>query len=399
MNEMSKHGYRWDHTENALAFWSMFVTKNMGNRKDRIVQFFLHTPCFATEKYDGTNIAKDDTGQIYSRKLLIDKGQDEFIDTKLTKVQEANVDGFKERVLEAAKLDKSVLNKFVVYGEFICNKYYDYLKRSIIGDWKVFGATLEVKRNPEETLEKLSISGFAAEIKSSNKHHIQIFANEKFVEIAKSLNIDVPEIKGHNETIAQVILTNKGDIKKGLIEGVVFTIYEEEFGHKVMKWKGAQEFQPVVLEKFLEANSLIQNEDIDDDIKQLFKTISEVMTDISENKLALRKVKKVNKQVNEKAKVKPHQGMKYLTNQDKDIILDGISHSQKKFDSIEKYDREEYKENLVSEVKLHLSEENSKFTEIDENILSFIRHRVNAVIKSQLEQTENKQSSSRMKVG
>jgi len=375
------------------------VTKNIGNRKDRIWQLFLRTPCFATEKYDGTNIAKDDTGQIYSRKLLIDKGQDEFIETKLTKVQEANVDGFKERVLEAAKLDKSVLNKFVVYGEFICNKYYDYLKRSIIGNWKVFGATLEVKRNPEETLEKLSISGFAAEIKSSNKHHIQIFANEKFVEIAKSLNIDVPEIKGHNETIAQVIHTNKGDIKKGLIEGVVFTIYEEEFGHKVMKWKGAQEFQPVVLEKFLEANSLIQNEDIDDDIKQLFKTISEVMTDISENKLALRKVKKVNKQVNEKAKVKPHQGMKYLTNQDKDIILDGISHSQKKFDSIEKYDREEYKENLVSEVKLHLSEENSKFTEIDENILSFIRHRVNAVIKSQLEQTENKQSSSRMKVG
>ena len=55
MGENQKHGYRWDHTENALTFWSMFVTKNIGNRSERMYDLFLNRPCFVTEKYDGTN--------------------------------------------------------------------------------------------------------------------------------------------------------------------------------------------------------------------------------------------------------------------------------------------------------------------------------------------------------
>ena len=390
MGENQKHGYRWDHTENALTFWSMFVTKNIGNRSERIYDLFLNRPCFVTEKYDGTNIAKDDGGQIYSRRLLIGEGKDNFLDTNLKKVKEANVLEFRNRLLETAELEINNVIKFVSYGEFICNNYYDYPKRAIVGDWKVFGAVIEVKQKPEENLEKMVKAGFAACIKSTNKHHIQILLNEKFVEVAKTVHIDVPEKKGHNESIAEVIAKNKADMKKGRIEGLIFTIHDPEFGYKVVKWKGAQEYQPIANEKAEEANSLIQKEDVTEELKTAFASVAEIITDLSENKKAQQKAKK-SKKIQEKDKQqKLTAGKKYMTNKDKELIQAGILHSQKNFDSIEIYEKngniDDYSENLVKEVRKHLGEENPNFKDIDENIISFIRHKVNAVVKSQLAQ-------------
>ena len=43
----------------------------------------LKSSCFASEKYDGTNIAKDDEGHIYSRRFPIDDDKDMFIKTNL----------------------------------------------------------------------------------------------------------------------------------------------------------------------------------------------------------------------------------------------------------------------------------------------------------------------------
>ena len=353
-----------------------------------IYDLFLNKPCFATEKYDGTNIAKDDGGQIYSRRLLIGEGQEEFLDTNLKKVKEANVLDFRNMFLDSAEVDITNVIKFVSYGEFICNQYYDYPKRAIVGDWKVFGAIIEVKQKPEENLEKMLNSGFAACIKSSNKHHIQIFLNEKFVEVARSVGIDVPDYKGNDESIAEVIAKNKDDMKKGKVEGLIFTIHDYEFGYKVVKWKGAQEYQPIANEKAEEANALIQKEDVKDELKTAFASVAEIITDLSENKKAQQKAKK-SKKIQEKDK-QPRltAGKKYMTNRDKELIQDGIIHSQKNFDKLDTYEKkgeiDAYSENLVKEVTKHLAEENPNFKDIDDNIVSFIRHKVNAVVKSQL---------------
>jgi len=388
MSENQKHGYRWDHTENALTFWAMFVKTHIGNHRQRIYDLFLENPCFVSEKYDGTNVAKDDAGQVYSRRLLIEQGQEEFMETSLKKVRDADVKELRNKILEVAELDIANIIKFVSYGEFLCNRYYDYQIRSVVGDWKVFGAVIEVKHKPEEWLERMLKAGFAVTIKSSNKHHIQILLNEKFVEIAKSVNIDIPEIKGNNESIAEVIATNKADMKKGKIEGLVFTIHDFEFGFKIVKWKGAQEYQPIANEKAEEANKMIQEEDVKDDLKTAFASINEIITDLSENKRAQQKAKK-SKKIQEKDK-QPRltAGKKYMTNRDKELIHEGILHSQKNFDTLEIYVKkdevDDYCENLVKEVVKHLGEENPNFKDIDDNILSFIRHKVKAVVKSQM---------------
>jgi len=389
MADKSRNQYQWDHTENALTYWAMFVSKSIEYHKDTLQDFFLKNLCFATEKYDGTNVAKDDRGQLYSRRLLIENDEEEFIDTNLKKIREANIADFRKKLTEVADLDESVVNRVVVYGEFIVNARYDYVQRGIIGDWKVFGAGVEVKRDAAETLDKLLKAGFAAAIKTSNKHVIQLFMNEKFVEVAKDVNLDIPRNKGDNESIAKVIEKSKDDMKKGLLEGVVLTLNDN--GYKVIKWKGAQEYQPVAVEKALIANKKVQNSDVEQDLKTTFGYIHEVITDISENKLAIKLAKKT-KQKAEKENSKPDKGKKYLSNLDKEMIEHGILHSQSKFDTVEEYlkkgEVEEYKTILVAEVKKHFAEEKNETEPIDDNIGTFITHKVNAVIKSQLASLE-----------
>ena len=366
---------QWEHTENALTYWAMKVTKLIDYHKESLDDFFNKNLCYATEKYDGTNVAKDDRGQVYSRRLQIDDDAEEFIDTNLKKIRDANIADFRSRLQEVAEVDEGIVSRCIVYGELICNKYYDYVERDIVGDWKVFGAAVLVKRDPTDTLDKLLKAGFAAAIKSSNKHLIQLFINEKFVEVAKYVKLDVPEQRGINESIAKVIENNKDAMKKGLLEGLVFTINDS--GYNVVKWKGAQEYQPVAVEKLIIANNK--------EFKTTFRYVHEVTTNISENKNAIKMTKK-KKQKTEKAGAGT--GKKYLSNLDKEIIQHGILHSQKKFDSLEEYAKkgevEEYKNILVMEVKKHYAEEKGETEEIDETFVTFINHKVGAVIKGQL---------------
>ena len=99
------------------------------------------------------------------------------------------------------------------------------------------GRFLEVKDDYSGTLEKLLTAGFVAAKKTDNQ--LQIFTNEKFLEVAEYADLDVPEIKGKNESIAEIIAKNKIDMKKGVLEGLILNVYEEGFGYKLVKWKGA----------------------------------------------------------------------------------------------------------------------------------------------------------------
>jgi len=387
-----KHQYRWDVTENVLTYLAAFVTENIENNKTNLHKFFLEEPCYATEKYDGTNIAKDEEGQIYSRKLLLEEGQEEFQKTSLQKVKEAKVAELKTKILAETDLSPNDVSKCVVYGELICNGKYNYTKRSIkLGDWKVFGALIVTKK-PEENLQKLRNFGFAANINQDYDEHIQLFMNEKFAQFAKDVNLNVAETKGSDTNITKVIANNKEEMKKGSIEGLVLTIKDTRKGHLLVKWKGAQEFQPIAMEKAQKANEKIQNENVQEDLKTAFKHICEVITDISDNKKAVQNAKKTERS-KQKYKTAQDQGNATLTPLDKEIIEDGIKHCQTQFDSVEAYmdkgNIENYKENLTKEVRRHLTEENTKFDKkVDDRTFNFIKTKVNGAINKQVARIE-----------
>jgi hypothetical protein len=107
------------------------VRKYVSHDKEKLHKFFLQTPCFATEKYDGTNISKDEEGKVYSRRHLLDADQEEFIKTSLKKVKEANIVDFRNHLIEVAGLDASIISKCLVYGEFMCNGFYDNSPRCL----------------------------------------------------------------------------------------------------------------------------------------------------------------------------------------------------------------------------------------------------------------------------
>ena len=84
---------------------------------------------------------------------------------------------------------------------------------------------------------------------------------------------------------------------------------------------------------------------------------------------------------------------------DKTIIEHGVAHSQKKFDCVEEYMKkdmlEEYIDIIVKEVRKHLAEEKGDFDGVDDedNILAFIRHKVDAIIRSEAAAVEESKDS------
>jgi len=72
-----RHNHQWEHTENflsALAYLS---------NSEKLNVFLLETSCSASIKFDGTNIAKDNDGTLYSRRFVMDKEATKFQHTSL----------------------------------------------------------------------------------------------------------------------------------------------------------------------------------------------------------------------------------------------------------------------------------------------------------------------------
>jgi len=386
-----KNEYQWASTENALAFINMLVVKN--KMKEDPEKVFLETPCFVTVKYDGSNLAKDDAGIIYSRRFALGDDEQEFIKTSLKKVRDADIKKFKALLVESAGLDPDNIVKIIVYGEFICNHLYDYEERGIIGDWMVFGVKMEVKEDGPEILAKLRDLGFAVPRRShGGPNQVKIYSNAKLFDIAKQAGLDVPDVRGVDVSFVKMVEMNKDDMKTGSLEGLVITLDAGDNGYKFIKWKGSQEFQPHAHKNFVTANERIQNSGTHEDIKKAFNMIHDINTDLSQNKLAQENMKKT-KPGKEKPKDKKSKEKKEetsLTEVDKEIILLGIPHSQNKFDALEEYQKRgestlnEYVEALTKEVKDHLEKEKGSKVNDDDAVMVFIREKVQTTIQTQL---------------
>ena len=107
----------------------------------------------------------------------------------------------------------------------------------------------------------------------------------------------------------------------------------------------------------------------------------EILSDTSEN-VHIQKTGKNMKRVETIMKGK-NPSVKYLSAEDKKIIVDGSYHSVKKFDSAENYERESYISLLTAEVRRHFIEEKNiqdEFTDSD-NVIKFINATVGRVTR------------------
>ena len=236
MTDLTSNSHQWPHTENANRGLNSLVMKS---RPEDLPEMFLKTPVFATEKLDGTNVAKDDRGQVYSRRLKIGAEESHFQKTSLEVVRTADIRRFRDSLCATACLEEERLGLCLVYGELVCHpQYYDYQHRGLSGQWRVFGACL-LLASPHllaDCLQRLSDRQFAA-IKL-NGDTIQILPCAALFEVALASGVQVSPVLASDKPLAQIVQENKNIMKKGEIEGIILTVFSRKFGYNLLKWKG-----------------------------------------------------------------------------------------------------------------------------------------------------------------
>ena len=377
------HHYQWGKTANALNdFCNLYDKQPDDDLNERLEKALIDDQkVFATEKLDGTNVAKDECGQMYGRRCHIGQESVLYLKTSLRKVLQADVAKLKLVLCQEAGMREQQIEKILVYGELVCNTRYDYKERNLVGDWRVFGAMLCIgKGTMPELFGKLMEAGFAV-TNDSEEGKIWIYPCSKFFFCVTQCGMETVNVKANGASIVQIVTDNWEDMQRGKLEGIVFTTPSADGSYKVIKWKGAQEYQPSgeLMIKDVFANSVTKQ--ISDPLKMFYKNLADVaLAGPEKNPLVLKKSRKL--EANKKDKTDRHgDGLRL---EDKKFIDLGIYHSMKKFDDVNTWLKngstiEAYIKILQDETKKHYAEEKSS-NKIEDNVTAFINARVAQIV-------------------
>ena len=377
------HHYQWGKTANALNdFCNLYDKQPDDDLNERLEKALIDDQkVFATEKLDGTNVAKDECGQMYGRRCYIGQESVLYLKTSLRKVLQADVAKLKLVLCQEAGMREQQIEKILVYGELVCNTRYDYKERNLVGDWRVFGAMLCIgKGTMPELFGKLMEAGFAV-TNDSEEGKIWIYPCSKFFFCVTQCGMETVNVKANGASIVQIVTDNWEDMQRGKLEGIVFTTPSADGSYKVIKWKGAQEYQPSgeLMIKDVFANSVTKQ--ISDPLKMFYKNLADVaLAGPEKNPLVLKKSRRL--EANKKDKTDRHgDGLRL---EDKKFIDLGIYHSMKKFDDVNTWLKngstiEAYIKILQDETKKHYAEEKSS-NKIEDNVTAFINARVAKIV-------------------
>ena len=73
-------------------------------------------------KFDGTNIAKDDEGTLYSRRFVLEEHTERFQQTSLQKVKEADIRLVRRLILKYCHIEANIINKGRVHSMILFYK-------------------------------------------------------------------------------------------------------------------------------------------------------------------------------------------------------------------------------------------------------------------------------------
>lgn len=387
-NDNNPHKVQWSYTESVIKEFC-YLVKHFQENKEKLEDIFLKTPVYATEKLDGTNVALDEAGVLYGRRVVIPPDKNEYQKTSLEKVKNAEILKMKSDICNDAGIDEKDIENFIVYGELICNHFYEYDERNLFGLWTVFGARI-VTQSTEKVYQQLSVKGFVVKKKGEvqEKQDVLILSNGSFAQLAKTNNMVTPNLIGDGKPIFDVVAENKEAMKTGKIEGIIFTWQTSDYGGHIMKWKGPQEYQPSAVKDLTEALKIIQEKNIEGDVKTLFKYLKEVAeadTDVNE-KVKKKFKSEAHAEIRNEEQNK-HKQKKQKETLDRKLIVDGTYHSMNKFDDIDTYeDIQDYTSMLVDEVRRHYFEEKSTEDNLKENdpLLEIIKETVRKIVTRKL---------------
>ena len=124
-----------------------------------------------------------------------------------------------------------------------------------------------------------------------------------FLDIVKSCGMDIPNIIAEKKSVYDIVEENKEDMASGKLEGIVLTWFSSQYGGQIIKWKGPHEPQPNAVKEIGNAFKIIEEENIQGDLRKIFQTIKEISEAGSEikKKGKSKKAKQGENQEKEKA--------------------------------------------------------------------------------------------------
>ena len=131
----------------------------------------FETPVTLSQKYDGTNVGKDEYGQLYGRNKMILETETKYQNTDLTCVKEIDVAKLKVAFAEQVGVETSIIKKFVVYGELMCNpRLYDYETNGVSKTFQLFGIMMETDLELQDEIHgKVKAAGYTVLKKTGKK--------------------------------------------------------------------------------------------------------------------------------------------------------------------------------------------------------------------------------------
>ena len=265
------HPSEWPSTKNLVSTSCYWALENKRGKNERN-KLFHETLAFAVEKVDGTNVSKDDEGEMYGRRQVIQT--DSYQKTSLHNVKAADIKLVKTKLCEKISLMETLVKNLIVYGELVCTEKYDYPQRKLRGSWLVFGAVVRANhgRDADFILLKLREHGF--EVAHEDWGRVRIFANPTFFKLVQECNLETPRVKGEDCSLFDIVQTNHKDMETGKLEGIVITLTIPGRQPLIYKWKGAQEEQPSVERALIKA---LKDESLDNDTSKLFLLFHSVL--------------------------------------------------------------------------------------------------------------------------
>ena len=119
--------FKWSSIDNLIPYFN-----GKKDTHERLLEKVFETPVSLSQKFDGTNVGVDQEGQIFGRNKMVDKSEETYMKVDLAVVRAVDVKSILEAFLLETMLEEAQVEKFVVYGELMCNNdLYDYEERGV----------------------------------------------------------------------------------------------------------------------------------------------------------------------------------------------------------------------------------------------------------------------------
>lgn len=218
--------------------------------RDQLNDALFNTQIYASVKYDGTNVGRDETGLMYGRNKTIKAGTKSYQKTSLDKVEKINTAAIKAELVAQTGIPVEAIETLVVYGELMCNKdLFRYNEENLFGTCPVFGAMIKASSNDviSSIADKLGKANFACKVRSSvedgaepgdnESMFVMIVMNQTWKDLITKIGLPtVPAADGMG-TFYELVIKNYNFMVNGNAEGLIIVSPSSGPDVQVSKWK------------------------------------------------------------------------------------------------------------------------------------------------------------------